>query len=118
MNRHTIGSRKFPSARNPMNTEKQLCSTGQIHDRTNQNVYFSYCREHSTCFLDLINIFILSVLHVGAVSRLVSDPPPNFLHWICMIHKNDLTSIEKHGNPRFRGKITSMDEKGKYVCSR
>ena len=94
MNRHTIGSQKFPSARNPMNTEKQLCSTGQIHDRTNQNVYFSYYREHSTCFLDLINIFILSVLHVGAVSRLVSDPPPYFLHRICTIHKNDLTSIE------------------------
>ena len=47
---------------------------------------------------------------VGAVSRLVPDPPLFFLHRICTIHKNDLTntSIGKHGNPRFRGKITSL----------
>ena len=55
---------------------------------------------------------------VGAVSRLVSDPPPLiFLHRICTIHKNDLTSIEKHGNPRFRGKITSLQIRLKCIFS-
>lgn len=39
---------------------------------------------------------------------LVPQTPPPFSHWICIDLKNDPIDFKIRGNPRFRGKITSL----------
>ena len=93
---------------------------GQIYEITNQNVYFSYHREHSTCFLDLIEIFsFCQCCMVSAVSMLVSDPPLIFYTGFARFTRMTLRASENTEIRVFAEKSHPCTSKsnGHCICS-